>query len=326
MEYWRTTTCRQAKVLPIYIPADTNSYHFQYPSQAHLADEQKFGAKYVNKLYKWIEERIFGSFWEGLERVIETERRQNASLTLSGLLAIFVFVGPALLYSQSRTELPDAPLPAMKASLSDMFFTSVVATSQTDHKLAPTKKHRWLNVYNLSLATLAVGEVVDTWGTHENMTHPIWLCGFDSSWPAGETAITASGYSNYKSSNMKSTCGVSPTGVQANYMFDVTLTNSFMEGGWAAKWKLTGDRNYAGVEAWNVGLDVVQAIGAHYLHKRGPWEGRVGSAANYSHALAHLYGGICNFRFVSQNRTPAEWANNNASAFDWPAPYWWGKK
>jgi hypothetical protein len=291
----------------------------------------------MEKLNKWVGEKTFGTLGEFLGWAFEKEWRQNAFLIAYGLLAIFVFVAPALLYSQPKTEmpkqpvvavneLPDAPMPAMESSSSNMSFTSAGIASQTFRRPTPIKKHRWLTAYNFSLLTLAVGETVDSLGTYENMTHPKWLCGYDSLWPTWGYAISTNDHVTYDEASVKSICGVSPAGVQPNYMFDVTQTNSFMEGGWAAKWKLTGNRNYAGVEAWNLGNDVAQALVAHYLHKKGGWKGKVGTGMNYWHGIGHLGYGISNFRYISQNCTPAEWAKNNPKGFTWSPPYWWGKK
>jgi hypothetical protein len=251
-------------------------------------------------------------------------------------LAIFAFMGSALLYGQSTTEtpaqiavseLPDAPMPVMESSSSNMLPAVAAITSQAFRKPTPPKKHRWLNMYNLSLLTLAAGETVDSLGTHENMTHPKWICGFDSIWPTGGYAISTNDQITYDAAAVKSICGVSPAGVQPNYMFDVTQTNSFDEAGWAAKYGLVGNRNYAGVETWNLGNDVAQALLAHYLHKKGGWKGKVGTAMNYCHGINHLELGITNFRYVSQNRIPDEWVKNNPKGFNnWPGPYWWGKK
>jgi len=85
-------------------------------------------------------------------------------------LAIFAFVGSAFLYGQSQTEtsaqiamseLPDAPIPAMESSSSSMPLASAAITSLG--KPTQTKKHRWLTTYNGSIATLIVGEAIDSW-------------------------------------------------------------------------------------------------------------------------------------------------------------------
>jgi hypothetical protein len=251
-----------------------------------------------------------------------------------GFLAIFAFVGSAFLYGQSQaetpaqvavSELPDAPMPAMESSSDSMPFASAAITSLG--KPAQAKKHRWLTTYNGSIATLIMGEAIDTWGTHRNMTHRKWLCGFDPE-PGFGYAISTNDQILYSVADVKSICGVSPAGVQPNYMYDVTQADSFIETGWAAKWKLTGNRNYAGVEAWNMGADVAQALVAHYLHKKGGWKGKLGTAMNFSHGIVHLEGGISNLHYASANRTtPDQWVKNNPLWFsNWTPPRWWGKE
>jgi len=243
-------------------------------------------------------------------------------------ITILLFAGSVVLYGQSTTELPNAPVPMMESSSSsNRLLTATANTSQVSPTPAPTKHRRWLTTYNGSLLTLVVGETIDSLGTYKNMTHTKWICGFDPVWPTGGYAISTGDQITYNADDVKSICGVSPTGMQPNYMFDVTQTDSFTEAGWAAKWGLTGNRNFAGVEAWNLGNDVAQALLAHYLHKKGGWRGKVGTAMNYCRGIGHLWYGLDNFRYVSQNRTPDEWVNNNSKGFtNWPGPYWWGKK
>ena len=114
---------------------------------------------------------------------------------------------------------------------------------------------------------------------------------------------------------------------QPNYMYDVTQAGSFTESGWAAAWKLTGNRNYAGVEAWNLGNDVAQALVAHYLHRKGGWKGKIGDAMNFSHGIVHLEGGLRNLHYVHANSTPDQWVKNNPLWFNnWTPPRWWGKE
>jgi len=249
-----------------------------------------------------------------------------------GFLAILAFMGSTLLYGQPQTatsaqvavsELPDAPTPAMESSSSSMPFASAAITSLG--KPAQVKKHRWLTAYNFSLLALAAGETVDSWGTHRNMTHPKWLCGFDPE-PGFGYAISSNDQILYGVSDVKNICGVSPAGVQPNYMFDVTQTTSFTEVGWTAKWGLAGNRNFVGVEVWNLGNDVVQAVIAHYLHRKGGLIGKIGAAMNYGRGINHAKLGIENFIYVSRNATPAQWAKNNREGFSWSPPYWWGKK
>jgi len=285
---------------------------------------------------------IFDRLGEGVEFVMEHKWARRLALVLFCLIVLGYEI--TILKAQTESsvipvtvitmasnravaEPPDAPIPAMESSSSsNMSFASTAAISQMGHKPAPTKKHRWLTAYNFSLFALPAGEIVDSLGTRDNMKHHKWLCGYDSLWGTSGYAISTQDQIPYTVADLKSICGVSPSGVQPNYMFDVTQTNSFVEGGWAARWKLTGNRNYAGVEAWNLGNDVAQALIAHYLHKKGGRMGKIGAAMNYWHGIAHLDLGIDNSLYVSHNRTPAEWAKNNPKGFTWTPPYWWGKK
>jgi hypothetical protein len=118
---------------------------------------------------------------------------------------------------------------------------------------------------------------------------------------------------------------------KANYAYDVTQgpLGMFTEGGWAAKWGLTGKRNFAGVAAWNIANDAGQAFLAGYLERKRGWRGKIGTAMNFSHGIVHLTYGIENFQLVAQNSNPNDVFKKFPNAL--PAwadsfPRWWGKK
>ena len=221
-------------------------------------------------------------------------------------------------------ELPDAPVPAMESSSGSVsMFTLNTTTSKT---VTQTKKHRWLTAYNASVATLIVGEVVDTWGTHRNMIHPKFLCGYNATPGFGAAISTAKGDIGFQ--QIQSLCG-EPGGRSANFAYDVTQLGMYVEGGWAAKWGLAGNRDFARVAIANITNDLLHAVVIKYLSKKGGWRGKIGNATLLFHGEEHLRLGIANLRFVANNNDPSAVFQNHPNQMPiWAdsTPCWWGKK
>ena len=57
-------------------------------------------------------------------------------------------------------------------------------------------------------------------------------------------------------------------GQQANWAFDVSRVGYFSEGGWVTQFHLSGDRNYASVEGWNLVNDAGWYLIARRLGRR----------------------------------------------------------
>ena len=102
-------------------------------------------------------------------------------------------------------------------------------------------KHRWLTLNRISLDTLIAGEVIDSWGTHRNITHTMWVCGYSSAFNGGYDTNVAGAISSL--GDLQAVCGVGPAGQSANWDFDATRMGSFSEGGWVTQWHLSGARN-----------------------------------------------------------------------------------
>lgn len=66
------------------------------------------------------------------------------------------------------------------------------------------------------------------------------------------------------------------------------LSNRFAEGGWA---KFVGPHNVGGVIALNAGVDVLLALAARHLARRGPRWRMVATAMLVERVVAHLVGG-----------------------------------
>ena len=185
------------------------------------------------------------------------------------------------------------------------------------------KKRPLLTAYNLSLSALVASEVVDGYGTNKILNHPKWFCGYNPQDTRGWAISTTDQSRQWTAVDIQNICG--PT---ANFMYDTTQDGNFIERGWTAQWKLAGNRNAAGVIAWNVGADIGQAILAHYLHKKRGWVGMIGTAMNATHAGGHLYGGITNVLFVNRNNNPNSYfrLHNDDPNGSFPQPRWWGKQ
>ena len=226
----------------------------------------------------------------------------------------------------TMNELPDAPIPVVESSSSTLF-TSATMTSPS--KPIQAKKHRWLTAYNESVVALVVGEAVDTWGTHRNMTHPKFVCGYNLILGGGG-AISTTENVLYDLYQIQALCGPSPLGEKANYAYDTTQLNGmFTEIGLAAKWGIAGNRDFARVEAADITSDILHALVVKYLNKKGGWRGKIGNATLLFHAEEHFRLGIGNFRTVASNNDPnTVFRNypNEMPIFADTFTRWWGKR
>src|SRR3569833_71877 len=183
-----------------------------------------------------------------MERPHGTPRRRVS--VLIPLTALILTPGGPRLSAQDLavTELPSAPVPEMR---------SVIAKQPV---AAPTKPHRWLTLNNASLYFLFAGEALDSWTTYRNLTHPKWICGYSPAFGSAATYISDDGKHYDQRTIQHELCGPGPSGQLANYAYDVTRTGAFTESGWVTNLRLTGNRNVAGVLAWNFADDIGQVL------------------------------------------------------------------
>ena len=179
----------------------------------------------------------------------------------------------------------------------------------------------------VSIAVLAGGELLDSWSTYNNLTHPKWICGYSPAFGNAITYISNDGRRYDAHTIQYELCGPSSTGQLANYAYDVTRTRAFTEDGWVTKFHLTGNRNVAGVLAWNLADDVGQLVIARYLGKRKGLIGRIAPGINFTRGLVHIDCGIQNIQFSRTHRNASTWQfglMNEANLY--PTPRWWGKQ
>jgi hypothetical protein len=256
---------------------------------------------------------------------------------LLSLVAVIAVTMCVLSCAAQQSEIPDDPSVILMANNSSSnsldnstselgeMFTRSLATPPTQTK---SIKHRWFTTYNMSIAALAVGEAIDTWGTHRNMTHPKFLCGYDPVLGGGGAISTTEG-GTYDLYQLQALCG-SSNGLQANYAFDVTqLHGMFTDGGWAVKWGLAGNRDFVRVTVIDITGDLLHALAMKYLSKKGGWRSKVGNATLLLHAEEHIRLGIDNLRFVADNNDPNTVFKNHPNQMPmWTdsTPQWWGKR
>lgn len=217
---------------------------------------------------------------------------------------------------EASNSIPDAPVPAIPGMHGVMKGYSAAP---------PVIRHRWLNLNNLSIATLVAGEALDSWSTHNNLTHPKWICGYNPDFGNTLIYISPNPGLNEGPSSQNTVCGPGPSGQVANYAYDATQMGAYTETGWVTKFHLAGNRNYAGVEAWNLANDVGQFLIARYASKRLARLRKVGPALNFSHGFGHIECGVLNIRFAMQHRNANTWefpATVDSSLV--PGPRWWG--
>lgn len=234
------------------------------------------------------------------------------------LFTVVVFAMVAGAQDVAINSLPDAPLPELPA------VHGVIKNAPTS---PPATRHRLFNLNNFSIATLIAGEALDSWSTHNNLTHPRWICGYSAAFGDAATYISNDGRHYDAETIQHVLCGPGPSGQLANYAYDVTRTGAFTEQGWTTQFHLAGNRDFASVEAWNLANDFGQLLVAHYLHKRkGPFRW-IGPAMNFSHGSVHLECGILNIRFAREHSNAGSWQFGVPDESRlYPGPRWWGRQ
>lgn len=185
-------------------------------------------------------------------------------------------------------------------------------------------RSRWLTLNRTSIAALVAGEAIDSWGTYRNMTHTKWICGNSPAFAPGYDTNVPSEISSLR--DVHTVCGPGPIGQSANWAFDTTRAGYFSEGGWVTQFHLAGDRNYAGVEGWNIANDIGWYLFARRLGKRTDWIGKSGSVLNFARGSIHLRLGIENFTAVSHHQNPNTLDLHVPKDSNYNSARWWGKK
>ena len=257
-------------------------------------------------------------------------------------LALFAFASSAFIFTAASTAIAQQPgvnLPILRTVAVLAESESVPASAYLRPTPEPTERHvevtRWYKRPDNQVAiVLAAAETLDGIGTHENMTHRHWLCGYD---PNLGSAYRING-AIYQAKGETSTgliatmCGPSPFGSNENYAADtIVIDGSFTEGGWAAKY--VNNRNYTGVELLNIGLDTAGLLAGRLIPGMGKmrWVKAAITALNCAHAVGHFYYGAQNIQFVhSPNQAANHFFESRPDpAFYtavFPGPRWWGKQ
>jgi hypothetical protein len=184
-----------------------------------------------------------------------------------------------------------------------------------------------INLNTISIAVLAGGEALDSWTTYNNLTHPKWICGYSPALGSAVTYISDDGKHYDPHTIQFELCGPGPSGQLANYAYDVTRTGAFTEDGWVTKLHLTGNRNVAGVLAWNVADDLGQLLVARYLGKRKSMVRKIAPGINFTRGIVHFQCGILNFQFARTHNNPGAWQFHLPSeSYLYPNPRWWGRQ
>ena len=213
---------------------------------------------------------------------------------------------------------PDSPAQPISVERAEM----AVFSAPTQ----PARKSR-INLNTLSIAVLAGGEALDSWTTYKNLTHPRWICGYSPALGNAVTYISDDGKQYDPHAIQFDLCGTGPSGQLANYAYDVTRTGAFTEDGWVTKLHLTGNRNVAGVLAWNVADDVGQLLVARYLEKHRGMIRRIAPGINFTRGIVHIQCGVLNFQFARTHNNPGTWQFHLPSESSlYPNPRWWGKQ
>lgn len=242
--------------------------------------------------------------------------RSRAVLTFAAAL-FFGSGGPCLaLQDIASSELPSAAIPESRAAIG----TQPAASPRI-------ARHAWLNLNRFSVAVLVGSEVLDSWTTYNNLTHPKWICGYSAAFGSAVTYVSNDGKRYDPHTIQYDLCGPGPAGQLATYAYDVTRTGAFTETGWVTSARLASGRNAAGVIAWNVADDLGQMLVARYLTRRRGLIGRVAPGLNLARGLVHLDCGIQNIQFARHHRDASAWSFNVPNeAKLYASPRWWGRR
>jgi hypothetical protein len=216
---------------------------------------------------------------------------------------------------EANNAYPEAPVPVA---------AHVHAVMRTPAPVSPSRRHRQLTVYGLSIAALAAGEAVDSWGTYKNMTHTKWVCGNSPAFAGGYDTNVPGQILGAR--DVERVCGTGPGGQTANWAFDVTQSGYFSEGGWVTQLHLAGERDFAAVEGWNLANDLGWYLVARHLARRTDWMRRGGTALNFARGMVHLHLGIENLRAIRHQQNPDTLNLYLPKDSNFTAPRWWGRK
>jgi hypothetical protein len=189
------------------------------------------------------------------------------------------------------------------------------------------ERRRLFNLNRSSVIVLFAGETFDAWTTYNNLTHPKWICGYSPALGSAVTYVSDDGKHYDPHTIQFELCGTGPSGQLANYAYDVTRTRAFTEDGWVTKFHLTGNRNVAGVLAWNVTDDLGQMLVARYLAKRRGKIRQIAPGINFTRGIVHIQCGILNLQFARTHNDPGAWQFHVPNeSYLFPNPRWWGKQ
>ena len=249
-------------------------------------------------------------YWDPLKR---------SSITVLIVVILAGILSPRMKGQEVASNLlPDAPVP----------HTRVVKAVLESVPVSPKPaKHKWLNLNNASIAALVIGEGLDSWSTHENLSHAKWICGYSPAFGNSVTYISNDG-NRYDAPTIQNVlCGPAASGQLANYAYDVTRTGAYTETGWVTKAHLAGNRDFARVAGWNVANDIGQFAIARYLGKRKAIARLMGPGMNLSHGIVHLQNAVLNFRFARNHQNATSWRFNLPNEAQlYPGPRWWGRQ
>jgi len=245
-----------------------------------------------------------------------TPSSKTRAVLICGTILILASLLPPLPAQElAESALPDAPIAEMRAAL------------VTRPTFPRSRKHRWLNMNNVSSSVQFAGEALDAWTTQRNLAHHKWICGYSPAFGNAVTYISDDGKRYDARTIQYDLCGPSHSGQLANYAYDATRTGAFTETGWATSWRLTGNRNVAGVLAWNIADDVGQILVVRFLGKRHDLIRKLAPGLNFARGLVHIDCGIRNFQFAQTHSNATAWqfhVPNEATLY--PGPRWWGRQ
>jgi hypothetical protein len=217
------------------------------------------------------------------------------------------------------------PTPTMSSSSDASAFASapmMMATQSTQP--SPTKKNRWMTAFNASVAALAAGDVIDSFGTRQNTRHHRFVCGHN---PSIGAAISTGDSQDYNINNLQAICG-SSNGINPNYAYDLTQLGMFIEGSGVTRLGWVGNRNYPRIQTAMIVGDVLNVLAVKYLSKKGGRLRKIGNLTLLLHAEEHARLGIDNLRAVGAESNPNTVFNlRPGSTPDWATgERWWGNK
>jgi hypothetical protein len=190
-----------------------------------------------------------------------------------------------------------------------------------------SRDRRRFTLNKASVSFLAAGAALDSWTTYRNLTHRKWICGYSPALGNAVTYISDDGKHYDPQTIQYGLCGPSASGQLANYAYDVTRTGAYTETGWVTTLRLSGNRNVAGVLAWNIADDFGQMLVSRYLGKRRGLTGRIAPTINFARGLVRLDCGIRNVQFARTHKNASTWQFQVPDESNlYPGARWWGRQ